>query len=79
MKDAWKNNLTDISVIYYQNIRQGYGTQNFLLVMIEKLRKVRNKKGIFATVVTDLSKAFDCISHNLVTAKLRAFDKRPLI
>ena len=40
--------------------------------MIEKLRKSRDEKGVFAAVLTDLSKAFDCIPHQLLTAKLSA-------
>ena len=42
--------------------------------MIGKLRKSRDKKGIFTTVLTDLSKAFDCIRHNLLISKLSAYD-----
>ena len=37
--------------------------------MIDKLRKVRDNKGVFA----NLSKAFDCISHELLIAKLNAY------
>ena len=45
--------------------------------MIEKIRKIRNSKGVFAAVLTDLSKDFDCISHDPLLAKLHAysFDK----
>ena len=41
--------------------------------MIGKLRKIRDKKGVFAAVLTDLPKAFDCIQHQLLMAKLSAY------
>ena len=53
--------------------RKGFSTQHCLLVMIEKLRKIRDEKGVFAAVLTDLSKAFDCIPHQLLIAKLSAY------
>ena len=53
--------------------RNGFSTQHCLLVMIEKLRKIRDETGVFAAVLTDLSKAFDCIPHQLLIAKLSAY------
>ena len=41
--------------------------------MIEKLRKIRDGKGVFAAVLTDLLKAFDCIPHQLLIGKLSAY------
>ena len=41
--------------------------------MIEKLRKIRDEKGVFAVVLTELSKAFDCIPHQSLIAKLSAY------
>ena len=41
--------------------------------MIEKLRKIRDNKGAFAATFTDLSKLFDCISYELLIAKLNAY------
>ena len=39
----------------------------------EKLRKIRDEKGVFAAVLTDLSKVFDCIQDQLLIAKLSAY------
>ena len=41
--------------------------------IIEKLRKIRDGKGVFAAVLTELSKAIDCIPHQLLIAKLSAY------
>ena len=51
--------LSNLLSKYQCGFRKSYGTQNCLLDMIEKLRKIRDKKGIFVAVLTDLSKAFD--------------------
>ena len=41
--------------------------------MIETIRKARDNHGVFAAVMRDFSKAFDCISHELSIAKLNAY------
>ena len=77
MKGACKNNLMNKSVIYYQNTSVVSGKVMELRIvfwLIEKLIKIRDKKGIFAAVLTDLSKGFDCIPDNLLIAKLSAYD-----
>ena len=38
--------------------------------MIEKLRKSLDSGGASAALLTDLSKAFDCLPHDLIIAKL---------
>ena len=53
---------------------RGYIAQHRLLYMIEKIRKIKDSKRVFAAVLTDLSKAFDCILHELLLAKLHAYD-----
>ena len=54
--------------------REGFNTQDCLLPMIEKWRKTLNKNGETGAVLTDLSKAFDCIDHNFLIAKPMPMD-----
>ena len=66
---------------FYKNIfpkyqcafRKGFSKQHALLVMLEKMKITRDRKGFCAAVLTDLSKAFDCICHDLLSAKLNAY------
>ena len=58
---------------YQCEFRKGFSTQHTLLVMIEKMKTVRDNKKFCAAILTDLSKAFDCICHDLLIAKLNAY------
>ena len=52
--------------------RKGYIAQHCLLGMLEKWNKAVDNKKVFGALLTDFSKAFDCLSHELITAKLNA-------
>ena len=52
--------------------RKGYSTQYCLLVMLEKWKNAVDKGKCFGALLTDFSKAFDCLSHELLIAKLHA-------
>ena len=45
-------------------------TQHALLVMIEKFKESVDKGNEFDALLTDLSKASDCIDHKLLITKL---------
>ena len=46
---------------YQCGFRQGYNTQHCLLMMVEKWKEALDKGGLGEALLTDLSKAFDCI------------------
>ena len=53
--------------------RKGFSTQHILLTMIEKMKISRDNKQFCAAILTDLSKAFDCIPYDLLIAKFNAY------
>ena len=65
---------------YLFGYRKGYSTEQCFTVMMEIWKKALDGKGTAGSILTDLSKAFDCLSHNLLLAKLDAhgFDKTML-
>ena len=58
---------------YLCGFRTGHSTQHCLLFMLEKLNKALDKGLYTGILLTDLSKAFDSISHDLLIAKLNSY------
>ena len=52
---------------------KGYNSQHCLIKMIEKWCEGVDKGGAFGTLLADLSKAFHCLPHELLIAKIHAY------
>ena len=53
--------------------RSGYSCQDTLLALVEKWKSTFRKNKCAGAILMDLSKAFDCMHHDLLTAKLDAY------
>ena len=53
--------------------RKGFSVHHCLVAMLEKWKNAIDNKKYFGALVTDFSKAFDCLSHDLLIAKLNAY------
>ena len=53
---------------YQCGFRKGYNAQNRLLALIEKWKKAVDNGSVFGVLLTNLSKAFDCLPHDLIIA-----------
>ena len=58
---------------YQYGFRKGYSVQHCLPAMLEKWKNAVDKGKIFGALLTDLSRVFDSLSHDLLIAKLNAY------
>ena len=89
LSKLYERNMSDQMIQYMEEYispyifgyRKSYGPQPCLLSMIELWRKGLDEGKVAGAILTDLSKAFDCISHELLIAKLDSygFDKHALL
>ena len=67
--------------VFIAAYRTAYSTQHVLIKLIEEWKSKLDNNFIVGSVLMDLSKAFDCIPHDLIIAKLHAygFDENSLV
>ena len=66
-------NFEEILSKFQCGFRKGFCTQHCLRLMLEKWKRAVDNNKVFGALLTDLSKAFDWISHDLLIAKLNAY------
>ena len=65
-----------LKVLFSLNINvdlERVSAQHCLVSMLEKWKSTTENKKLFGALLTDLSKAFDCLSHEFLIAKLNAY------
>ena len=62
---------------YVCAFRRNHGCQTILLKLIEDWKEALDKRHYVAAVLMDLSKAFDCLPHDILLSKLVAYGMSP--
>jgi hypothetical protein len=73
INDQLYDHFTGIYHPFLAAFRKNYGCQTTLLRALEDWRKALDENKYVAAILMDLSKAFDCLPHNLLLAKLKAY------
>ena len=58
---------------YLCGFRKGYSTQHSLFNLLRNWQSCLDKSGTIGAILMDLSKAYDCIPHDLLLAKMAAY------
>ena len=73
LHDSLSNFTDKVLSKFVSAYRKSYSSNNVFLKLIEEWKKSLDDKNIIGAVLMDLSEAFDCIPHDMVVAKLRAY------
>ena len=69
----YDQNIDNILSRHEMGYQKGCNSQHSLIEMFENWKKNLDKRGKCGTLLVDLSKAFDCLQHDLLLATLKAY------
>ena len=76
-ESIYAEQLNDHFVFLFSDLlsafRKGYNCESVLIHLYESWKNAVDKNETVAMVLMDLSKAFDCLPHSLLIAKLRSY------
>ena len=64
---------------YQFGFRKGISAQQCLITLIETWKKYLDNNESFGALLTDLSKAFGCVNHELLITKLHAYGSNEFV
>ena len=73
IKDQISSYFENYLSVYLTAYRKNFSSQHMLIRLIESWKKQLDSSNVVGAVLMDLSKAFDCIPHDLLIAKLHAY------
>ena len=73
LTDLFENNFHNVLCAF----RKGHGCQTTLLRLLEDWKTALDKNQYVAAILMDLSKAFDCLPHDILLCKLSVYGLSP--